>query len=812
MNLFADLRFALRQWRKNQLITVAAVLTLALGTGVNTTMFSVIHAVMLKPLPYRQPDRLVQVWSTDLDRPNTLQDVNRITSRVRQLTPPPVVDAWSKSSRLFESLGGYRPWASNLITPQGDPLRVRTAMVAHGFFQTLGVPALQGRVFAPEEFVAGRDRVVMLSDALWHSSFHGDSAVLGQSVKIDGSPFTVVGILPPDFELLVAQMGVPDIYEPITNLGGQFEKFPSLFVVGRLRQGAAIAPAGDELSSLVHTFGAIDPRKGSHGVRLAPLHEEVAGDLGPALLILLAAAAAVLLIACGNLANLMLANMAARQREIGLRTALGASRPRLIAQLMTESLALSLAGSVCGLLLSLWGVRTVVQLYPGSIPRMNGFGTEPAVFVFAAGLAAATALLFGALPALRYSRPDIQQVLKDSGQAAGSRRGWTGGLLVAGQVATALVLLIGAGLLLRSFLTMRAISPGFERQHLLIAHLMLDDKNAYRTPEQQAGFVGKLMDSLHSIPGLESAAVTNSLPLDFNLLLGTEFSIEGRPELGRVSGDTRAITLQYFQTLGIALLQGRYLEAADAARDDTVLVNRTFAHQYFGDANPVGRHLIFKTDGQSRARTIAGVVADVRNYKLERNTVAELYMPFENLPGPFLDVAVRASGDPLPLEASVREALRKVDPNQPLGIVTTMEAVLEKSVAKPRWYATLVGSFAALALFLAGIGIYGVVAYSVSRRTKEIGIRMAIGAERADVMCMVIRESMIPALCGVIAGVPLAILASRVLTTFLYGVELLDPRTYFIVALLVPTIALTAAWFPARRAMSVDPMVALRHE
>jgi putative ABC transport system permease protein len=471
-----------------------------------------------------------------------------------------------------------------------------------------------------------------------------------------------------------------------------------------------------------------------------------------------------------------------------------------------------------------WGVRTIVQLYPGSIPRMNAFGVEPAVFAFALGLAGFTAVLFGALPAFRYSRPNIQQVLKDSGQAAGARRSWTGGLLVAGQVATALVLLVGAGLLLRSFMTMRAISPGFAPQHLLIAHLTLDDKNTYRQPGQQADFVHKLMDGVHSIPGVESAAVTNSLPLDFNLLLGMDFKIEGRPELGEVTGDTRAITPEYFQTLGIALLQGRYLEAADVARNDTVVVNRTFARQYFGNANPVGRHLIFRTAGQDRARTIAGVVADVRNYKLERETVAELYMPFDNLPGPFLDVAIRASavsggglrldggGDPLALTASVREELRKVDPNQPLGNVTTMEAVLEKSVAKPRWYATLVGSFAALALFLAAMGIYGVVAYSVSRRTKEIGIRMAIGAERAEVMLMVIREIMIPALCGAVAGVPLAIAASHVLTTFLYGVELLDARTYLSVALLVPAIALAAAWFPARRAMGVDPIVALRHD
>jgi putative ABC transport system permease protein len=812
MNVLADLRFALRQWRKNLLVTIAAVATLALGTGVNTTMFSVIHAVMLKPLPYPHADRLVQVWSTDLDRPATIQEANRITSRTRQLTPPPVVDRWGKASRMFEAFGGYRPWLSNLITPSGDPLRVRATMITEGFFPTLGVSVARGRAFAPNEFVAGHDRVVLLSDALWHSRFQGDPAILGQSVKIDGSPFTIVGILPANIEMLAAQIGVPDIYEPVTNLGGQFERHPSLFVVGRLHDRVTLSDAGDELAAIVQRLGADDPRKGAHGVRLAALREEVAGDLQPALLILLAAAAAVLLIACGNLANLMLANVAARQREIGLRTALGASRGRLVGQLMTESLALSGAGSALGLLLSWWGVRALVQLYPGTIPRMGGFGSEPAVFAFAAGLAMLTALLFGALPALRYSRPDLQQILKDSGQASGGRRSWTGGFLVAGQVATALVLLIGAGLLLRSFLLLRAIPPGFARQHLLIAHLMLDDKNTYRTQEQQAGFVRQLMDHIHTIPGVESAAVTNSLPLDFNLLLSTKFKLEGRPDLGEVYADTRSITDEYFQTLGIGLLQGRFFVAGDASRRDTVLINRTFAHQYFGEANPIGRHLIFGTDGEPRARVIAGVVADVRNYKIERNTVAELYMPFENLAGPFLDVAIRATGDPLALGASVREELRKVDPNQPLGTIGTMEAVLDKSVAKPRWYATLVGSFAALALFLAAMGIYGVVAYSVSRRTKEIGIRMAIGAERAAVMRMVIRESMIPALCGVAAGVPLAIAASRVLTTFLYGVELLDARTYIIVALLVPTIALAAAYFPARRAMGVDPLVALRHD
>lgn len=810
MSILSDLRFALRQWRKNRLATVAAIVTLALGTGVNTAIFSVIHSVMIKPLPYPHPDRLVQVWSTDLNVPS---DPNRMSSSVRQITPLPIVERWRESSRLFEDFGGYRPWMVNLIVPRAEPERVRTARVTPGFFRVLGSPAVKGRLFAPDEDKAGRDRVVILSDAAWRARFAGDPAALGSTVSIDGAPFTIIGILPPGFESLVASIGdQPEVYQPLTREGGRFERIRWAFVVGRLRPGATMRDASAELAGFVQSMGAADPRTGAHGVRIAPLSEEIAGELKPALMILFAATSLVLLIACANLANLMLASTAARQREIGLRVALGASRTRIVGQVLTESMALSIAGSLCGLALSFWGVEGVVRLYPQAIPRMNAFHTEPAVFLFAAAIAAITAWLFGALPALRYSRPEIQQVLKESGQSATRRRGHrgdlSGGALVAGQVAMALVLLIGAGLLMRSFVVMRAIAPGFSRHNLLIAHMTLDDK-AYHQPSQQAEFTHRLLERLQSIPGVESAAVTNSLPLDFNLLLSTTFLIESRPELGQVYEDTKTASADYFRTLGITLLQGRYLDASDAARDNAVVVNYTFARNYFGDANPIGRRLKFS---EKTTRTIVGVVADIKNRKLERPTAPELYLPFDNLPTSFVDVAVRSSADPRVLTGGVREALRAVDPNQPLGTVKTMDAVLEDSVAKPRWYGTLVGSFAALALLLSATGIYGVVAYSVNRRTTEIGIRMAIGAAKSDVLRMVIRESMIPALCGVIAGIPAAIAASRVLTAYLYGVELLDPRTYLGVALLVPAITLAAAYLPARRATTVDPLVALRHE
>jgi putative ABC transport system permease protein len=581
------------------------------------------------------------------------------------------------------------------------------------------------------------------------------------------------------------------------------------FAFGRLKPGVALPAARDEMSALVRRLPPVEIHgAGKRGVNLVRLDEEVASGLRPALLILFGAAGCVLLIACGNIANLILADTAARQRELAVRTALGAGRRRLASQLLTESIALCAAGTAMGLPLAWWALRAMVHLYPGRIPRLESLGPEPAVFAFAACLALISAVLAGAAPAWRYSRPDVQQVLKGSSGPGGLGGGRFRGLLTAGQIAASLVLLIGAGLLLRSFLLLRAVDPGFAPHGLLTAHLMLDDKT-YAEPAQQAAFVTRLMDRLNAIPSVEMAGATNSLPLSFNMLLSVTMTIEGHPELGEnAEADCRAVTPGFLQTMGIGLWAGRYLQPADSARGGGVLVNRAFARQYFGNDNPVGRHLRLGPE----PRTIVGVVPDIRELKLDRKPVPAIYLPFDRQPGPFVDVAVRTAADPKLLVNAVRAALRGVDPNQPLGMVATMNDVLREQVAKPRWYAILVGSFAGLALLLAAVGIYSVVAYAVGQRTHEIGIRMALGAGRANILSMVLIGGLRAPVCGVVAGLSVGAFASKVLASFLYGIQPLDLGTYCAAAALVIIVALAAAYVPARRATAVDPMVALRWE
>jgi putative ABC transport system permease protein len=598
-------------------------------------------------------------------------------------------------------------------------------------------------VFTTADLVPGKDRVVILSDAFWRSRFRADPAVLGQVVRVDGFPCAIVGILPPGFRLIVPRIGEqPSLYEPISVLASGPLRMNFAFAIGRLKPGLTLQAARAEMGAIVSRLPPDESHgPGKRGVNVVPLDEEVASGIRPALLILFAAAACVLLIACGNIAGLILAATGAREGELALRTALGAQRRRLARQLLTESTALSVAGAALGLALSWWAVRGIVHLYPERIPRLDSLRPEPAVFAFTALLALTTAVLFGGLPACRYSRSDVRQVLQAS--AAGGRQigSMFRNVLMAAQIAAALVLLIGAGLLLRSFLLMHAIDPGYRRHNLLAAHLMLDD-NTYAQPDKQAAFVQRLLDRIGTLPGVEAAGATNSLPLDFNFLMGVTLGIEGHPELGKdVQIDCRSVTPYFLEAMGIGLVAGRYLQPADSAVGGAVLVNRAFAKQYYGDTNPVGRHLFFGAE----TRTIAGVVADIKDLGLDRKTMPAIYMPFDRQPTSFVDLAVRTAADPRLLVNAVRAELRAIDPNQPLGEVTTMEDILQKAVAKPRWYAILIGSFAGLALLLASVGIYGVVTYAVSRRTHEIGIRMAIGVQPADVLRMVLLRGMGPA-------------------------------------------------------------------
>jgi putative ABC transport system permease protein len=741
---------------------------------------------MLKPLPYTAPDRLVQIWSLDQDG-----------HRNKDLLSSEDLDRLQTASQSFQDIGYYRPWMTNLSAP-GPAERISTALVSPGFLTALRVAPAMGRPFNAGDMTPGKNRVVIVSGAFWHRRLHTDPAIIGKTVTVDGFPCTVVGVLPSTTRLIAPSIDVqPDLIQPISVIMGIHLRPESAFAFGRLRPGIWLESARAEMETLARQLPG---KLGTRRIHLVPMAEEIASEIRPALLILFAAAVCVLLIACGNIASLILAATSAREAELALRTALGATRGRLARQLLTESIALSVLGTALGLLLSLWAVRTIVHLYPERIPRLESLRPEPAVFAFAALLALLTALLFGGWPAWRYSRADLHQVLK--------ARSRSRDLLLAVQIAAALILLTGAGLLLRSFLLMRAIDPGYQRHNLLVAHLMLDDKT-YAEPARQAAFVERLLQRMDTLPGVEAAGATNSLPLDFNFLMSVTVGIEGHPELSdRTEVDCRSVTPHFLETMGIGLATGRYLQPADSAVSGGVMVNQAFAKRYFDKANPLGRHLYLGKE----PRAIVGVVADIRDLQLSRKAQATIYVPFDRQPTPFVDLALRTTAEPRFLLNAVRAELRAIDPNQPLGKVSTMEDVLSDAVAKPRWYAILIGCFASLALLLAAVGIYGVVAYAVSRRTHEIGIRMAIGAQTRDVLRMVLLRAMAPPLVGVAIGLPLAAAVCKVLASFLYEVKPLDVGTYCVVALLVPVVSLMAAYLPARRATEIDPIAALRRQ
>ena len=802
MSVLGDVLFAFRTWRKQPFPPLAALVTLALGVGANTAIFSVIHAVMLKPLPYPEPDRLVQIWSVDLG-----------ARRDNGLLSGKEIDRLRAASRSFQDIGYYHFWMSN-FSGQGEAERIYTALVSPGFLSTLGVAPALGRAFTAADMTHGNDRIVILSDAFWRRRFNADPAILGKTVTVDGFPCVVVGVLAPASRLIAPALTVqPDLIQPISVIMDVRHRPESAYAFGRLRPRVSLTAASAEMSALVRQLPPEDDVRppGTHGprnIKLVPMAEEVASGIRPALLILLAAAGCVLLIACGNIASLILALTAAREGELALRTALGARRGRLARQLLTESMALSVVGTALGLLLSFWVVRAIVHLYPDRIPRLESLNPEPPVFVFAALLAIVTAALCGGLPAWRYSRADVQQVLKASRNGGRPGASRFRDVLMTAQIAAALVLLIGAGLLLRSFRLLRAIDPGYQRHNILVAHLMLDAKT-YAAPEKQAAFVERLIARMEALPAVEEAGATDSLPLDMNFLMIIAVGIEGHPELeDRALIDCRSVTPRFLHTMGVALVAGRYLEPPDNAVGGGMVVNQSFARKYFGTGNPIGRHL----HAGPEARPIVGVVADVRDLHLDRTAVPTIYAPFNHLPTAFVDLAIRTTADPKFLVNAVRAELRAIDPNQPLGKVTTMEDVLSRAVAKPRWYAILIGSFAGLAMLLAAVGIYGVVAYAVSRRTREIGIRMAIGAQPRDVLRLVLLRAMIPPAAGVVIGLPLAAAACKLLASFLYGVKPLDVGTYLAVALIVPAVALVAAYVPARHAANVDPIAALRCE
>ena len=800
-----DLLHACRLIRRYPASSIAAIAILALSIGATTAIFSAVNAVMLRPLPYAEPHRLVVMWGTDRRRLDSLSQRSAdLLPRNRMLANTIHAERWLALSRSFDKIGWYRSWSFTL-TGLGEPERIPSALVSADFFACLGIPTMLGRTFVQAEISPGSDTVVVLSERLWRSRFQSDRQVIGKTIVLDGVTRTIIGVMPRDFRPIAPYIASDtDIYAPISQ-DFRGRNWSIVTVIARLKSGVWLVQAQAEMDAIAKGLESEGRLFQGRGVNLVPLERETGYRERPALLIFLGAAGCVLLLACANLAGLTLSRMGARGREIALRTALGAGRSRVARQLLTESLLIAFAGGALGLLLSQLIARTFVSLSPVRIQRLDEVQADATVFLFVLAASGLAGVLIGLWPAIWYSCPDANGVLKGGGSREGrliSRR-----LLVAGQVALASLLLIGTGLLLRSFALLKAVDPGFAPERLLTVNIRLPESE-YGTPQQQASFATNLAERVCLIPSVRSAAVSNSLPLSFYFTVSARIQIEGRQIPEAESGIyLRAVSPGYFRTMGIPLVRGRDFVESDQGRFDAVIVNQTAANHFWPGEDPLGRRIL-----GDKPRTVVGVVADIKDEGPARAAAREMYLPFAEQPAPYLGLAVRTSGDPRQAVAGIRAVVRSMDPNQPIDNPSTMQDALDQQVAQPRFNLLLIGTFAALALVLATIGIYGVVSTSAAQRTREIGIRVALGAESRKVMRMFLAEGALLAAAGLAAGVAVSLGATRVLRSYLFEVSPHDGLTYAAVSVVLFAVCLLATYVPARRAARSDPMSALRHE
>jgi predicted permease len=806
-----DLRYALRALLKSPSFTVVAVLTLALGIGANTALFSVVDAALLRPLPYPQAERLTRVFATSRGADWTA-------------SPADFLD-WQRLNHSFEGLAATNA-VSMALSGEGPAEQVPGLSVTGDFFRILGVGPALGRSFTAEEETPGRDHAVILSDALWRTRFGADPAVVGRAIRLDGQLWQVVGVMPRGFAYGDGgQLWTPLAFEPqlAAMRGGHY-----LDVLGRLRPGVTTAAATAEMAALAARIGAANPGTNiGWSAETKSLRDATVGDVRPALLLLLGAVGFVLLIACVNVANLLLSRGTARAREQAVRAALGASTGRLARGVLAESLWLGLGGAALGLALAAWGTDAIVAFAPDDIPGIGGAHTDLAVLGFAVGLGLLTSLLFGVLPAWRATNVwSLAQRLRDGGAAVGGRHGRRSrqGLVVA-EVALAVVLVVGAGLLLKSFLRVSAVDPGFDTRGVLTFDASLPD---VAPPAQARQFYGTLLGSLRALPGVQSVAGIFGLPLtDFGYQISL-YEVDGRTlsqqeQEALFSPQIRIVTRDYFRTLGIRVLRGRVFTDADRAGTTPVaVVSETTARRIWGAQDPIGRHLTLGTRmglGPDQPRVggeVVGVVADVRDESLAREGRPWLYVVHDQVPVGRLSIVMRTTGEPASLIGPSRAALAAVNPDIPMYHIRTMGEWVSSSLTRRRFYASLIGIFAALALGLAGVGVYGVLSQAVGERTREIGLRMALGAAAPEVTALIVRQGVAPAVLGLGVGLALALVLTRVLMRFLapmlFQVTPADLPTYGLVAGFIVAVALLAAWVPARRAARVDPLVALRSE
>jgi putative ABC transport system permease protein len=807
LTLLHDVRFAFRLLAKSPGFTAVAVLTLALGIGANTAIFSVVNGVLLRPLPFRDPSRLVLI-------------AEKSSFPVISTSYENYVD-WRDQSHSFESMEATRGGAITL-TGAGDPERLNVRMVTAGLFSLLGINAHLGRTFLLEEDHAGGTPVALLSYGLWQRRFGGALDIIGKAINLDSQPYTVVGVLPSGFQILQPA----DVFLPFMpwakTLPDDRNWHPGIIPLARLKPGVSWEQARVEMVGITKRLEQQYPDYNTGtSADVVGLQDQIVQNSRPALLLLLGAVSFVLLIACVNVANLLLARAASRGREVAIRMALGAGRARVIRQLLTESVLLSLAGGLLGVLMASAALGPLLKLAAGSVPQGAPIGLDPWVLAFTAGVSLFTGLLFGIVPAMRTAKLDLREALNEGsrGSTAGPGQHRLRGALVAIEIALAMLLLVGSGLLLRSFSRLQEVPPGFQPDHLLVGDIPLS-LTAYAKPGDRYQFFDRLVERARALPGVRSAAAASFLPVSGGGSI-IHFNITGRPPKSPhefVAAGYRTITPNYLETLGVPLLQGRLFTSGDNEKSPAVVViNATMVHTFFPNENPLGKRLQLGALPEQTVPTmeIVGVVGDVRP-GLGIDPQAEMYLPYRQadliLPVFQLSVVMRTAGDPALQTAALRSALVEIDPNQPLVRVRTMEENMATTVAQPRFRAWLIGIFAALALVLAAVGVYGVMSYTVTQRTSEIGVRVTMGAQPQDVFRIIVGEGLRLALLGVGIGLVAALALTRLLRSFLFGISAYDPLTFIGVSLILTLVAVAASYFPARRATLVDPLVALRYE
>ena len=800
--LLQDLRYGIRMLIRHPAFTAVAVLTIALGIGANTAIFSLVNGVLLRPLPYKDADRIVRI------------EEDHGQSRGNSVTYAAFLDLLGHT-KSFENVGAYRKWNFNLIADAGEPEQIEGALVSSGLFDAFGIMPAAGRFFLQKEDQPGGDKVVVLSHGLWQRRFGSDQNIIGRTIKISDKTCTVIGVTPASFQFPVKA----DIWMPLVvgRTLSQNRRSHLLTVIGRLNATATMDQARAELAivsqQIEQQYPGVDPEMKLNAIGL---QDRIVAPIKSALLILFGAVGLVLLIACTNVASLLLARGSSRARELAIRTSLGAGRSRIVRQLLTESVLLSLLGGGFGLLLALLTLKSIVALSPANLPRLDEVGNngiDARVLAFTLFVSILTGIIFGLIPAIGATRADLHDSLKEGGRGSsgtGSRR--FSNALVVSEVALALVLLIGAGLLINSFARLLQVNPGFNPDKLLTINLFLSPSK-YSGDEQRSDFIKQTLEKVSTVPGVRSAAMATSLPITGGP--STDFEIVGRPDASNYapSADIQIVSPDYFRTMSIPVKNGRAFNERDTAQSlKVMIISETMARQYWPNEDPIGKRVTMKDWGPPLTGEIVGVVGDIKMNGLDSELQPMIYWPYTQFPQIFINLIIRTSTGRSDVIAAIKSQIWSVDGEQPMGSIRTMDQVVSDSVTQRRFNMLLLAIFAAVALVLAAVGIYGVISHSVGERIHEIGIRVALGAGRQDIYKLIIGQGMLPALCGVGVGIVASLVLTRQLSALLFGVKATDPTTFILLSVLLTAVALVACYLPARRGTRVDPMVALRYE